>query len=86
VTVSPNPFSDVLRLRVELSDANEVKLTLFDQADKVVIEQELSGTSGSNSIDLNTQTLANGLYYLSIESNNGVEIRIVVKQQVFGRR
>jgi hypothetical protein len=84
-SVSPNPFTDILQIQITSNTSAELNIALFDQSGREVIKQLLTGTTGLNAVDLNTQTLSNGLYYLRIETENGVEIKKVVKQNVYSR-
>jgi len=40
----------------------------------------LANTSSNDKVELNINTLANGIYYVKIQSNNSFEVIKIVKQ------
>lgn len=67
VSVYPNPASQMARISFELKENTSVKMNLFDATGKLVISNTHNGTSGSNSFELNTDDLKNGLYFLQVQ-------------------
>jgi hypothetical protein len=79
IAMRPNPFSDVLRIEIGLQEDGDIHMKLIDQAGREVIDAIHPGVSGFNQFDLNTESLATGLYYLHVETASGVVIKKVVK-------
>jgi hypothetical protein len=77
----PNPVKDVLLVQINSSDRGIVKLNLFDQRGKKIIEKQLekAGDSFDNTIDVSR--IAKGTYFLELKVGDGAaEIRKIVKQ------
>lgn len=67
VSVSPVPFRDVLRVRLESAAHTEARLTLRDVLGSVVFSQNLWLTVGENDMQLLAEHLLPGTYLLSLE-------------------
>lgn len=61
----PNPAEDNLNISLQSSQANE--LFLIDIYGKVILRQEIQG----NEVQLNTQNLSNGTYFVHVNFVNG---------------
>ena len=72
IKVAPNPFDQLLTIS---SAALIEALTLRDAQGKVVLQQ----TPASNSIALQTSVLQSGIYFLEVQTENGIELLKVVK-------
>lgn len=71
VLVFPNPVSDVLTINLEGLTPSDYKLELFDGIGKLVISNEYSVSSQTQTSKLNLEGYAAGNYYLKISSANG---------------
>jgi Secretion system C-terminal sorting domain len=79
--VSPNPFQDELRVRLELSETDFVKLWLANGLGQVVqMGLEETREKGVYEETLRTNDLAPGVYYLTLQTKRGVETKKIVKQ------
>ncbi|HYV90256.1 MAG TPA: T9SS type A sorting domain-containing protein [Chitinophagales bacterium] len=65
VIVFPQLFSDVLNIRTEKSDVYDI--FIYDIASRKILQQEFI-----NSVTLNTELLAKGIYVYEIRNKNGV--------------
>ena len=74
VSVYPNPNSGVFT--VELANGVNKTIEVVDVTGRVV----LSNTTANNTTDVNISTLANGVYYVKVKSENVSEVIKVVKQ------
>ncbi len=72
--VYPNPNTG--EFTIELNNGSVKNIDVMDLTGRVVI----SNTSSNDKVDFNINTLANGVYYVRIQSNNTVEIIKIVKQ------
>jgi PKD repeat protein len=71
VSVFPNPSNGLLNLNI-MSINNGVVLTnIYDVTGKLVYNQTLSVSQGSQVISLDLEYLQNGLYFLTIDENEG---------------
>jgi len=74
IKVYPNPTSGVFT--VELKNASVKTIQVTDLTGRVI----MTNASSNEKIDVNINTLANGIYYVKIQSDNTVEVIKVVKQ------
>lgn len=74
-TVFPNPFSNHVSIK---NDSNKnLKINLIDITGKELIKPVVSS---SNKIDLNTEKIGTGIYFLQIKEGEKVKIQKVIKQ------
>ncbi|MBA2612334.1 MAG: T9SS type A sorting domain-containing protein [Bacteroidetes bacterium] len=74
VLVYPNPNTGVFT--IELNNGSVKNIDVMDLTGRIV----LSNTTSNDKVDFNINTLANGVYYVRIQSNNTVEVIKIVKQ------
>ncbi len=74
ILVYPNPNRG--EFTIELNNGSFKNIELMDLTGRVII----SDTSSNDKVDFNINTLANGVYYVRIQSNNTVEVIKIVKQ------
>jgi hypothetical protein len=69
--VFPNPANTNTNFNINLKLGADVAYTITDLSGKVLVSQkELNRPAGSNRISLNTEGLANGMYYLNVSAGN----------------
>ena len=69
VELAPNPTqSDVF---ITLNTANEVRLNICDMYGRVLKEQVVAANLGINTIQLSTADLANGVYFVNVNTAEG---------------
>lgn len=74
ILVYPNPNTG--EFTIELNNGSVKNIDVMDLTGRVII----SNTSSNDKVDFNINTLANGVYYVRIQSNNTVEVIKIVKQ------
>jgi hypothetical protein len=74
LSVYPNPTNGMFI--VELVNGLNKTIEVSDVTGRTIV----SANSSDDKIDMNLQTLANGIYYVTIRSNNAVEVMKIVKQ------
>lgn len=74
ILVFPNP--NMGEFTIELNNGSLKNIDLMDLTGRVII----SKTSSNDKVDFNINTLANGIYYVRIQSNNTVEVIKIIKQ------
>lgn len=73
INVYPNPVKDIATLDITLSESSNATIQVVDLMGRTVIDLGTkSFKAGQNSIELNTTNLSNGMYFVKINSNNGV--------------
>lgn len=73
INVYPNPVKDIATLDITLSESSNATIQVVDLMGRTLIDLGTkSFKAGQNSIELNTTNLSNGMYFVKINSNNGV--------------
>jgi len=76
----PNPFSNFLSIRFDMPEQGPVKMDLYSMdgslIKNIVDDNRPKGISG---IEINTSSLANGIYLLRLETAGGVNMKKIVK-------
>jgi hypothetical protein len=70
--IYPNPANDEFNVRVDINAVSDVKISLIDLTGKLVISSVTKEVSGLNTITINTSTLASGIYFVEVETNEGI--------------
>jgi len=66
-SVYPNPANEIVNVSYELASAGNVSLTVTDISGKVIMSNDLGvQTAGSYKSNLNTASLANGVYFYTL--------------------
>ncbi len=74
ILVYPNPNTGIFT--VELNNGSVKNIEVMDLTGRVI----LSSSSVNDKVDFNINTLANGVYYVRIQSNNTVDVIKIVKE------
>lgn len=74
VKLYPNPNTGEFTL--ELINGSSKNIELMDVTGRIILSQ----TTSNDKIDVNINTLSNGIYYVRIQSNNAVEVIKIVKE------
>ena len=82
LTLSPNPFSSELRLRIRMEKEERVSVLLRDLNGAVRLKaaEYVLQAAGLHNLVLNTSALPPGVYLLEVSSESRKEIKRVVKQ------
>ncbi len=75
--VFPNPSNDYLNIDFTLNAASNVAVSMIDVTGKTVYNNQLNNLNGNQGLVINTSTLANGIYSLSLKTNEGTITRKV---------
>jgi photosystem II stability/assembly factor-like uncharacterized protein len=82
VEVQPNPFSDVLNLKIGLNTEGSLSYSIFDESGKLVYKNQENLKKGGHILSLNAASIGitqSGVYFLKIETNEGVKTIKLVK-------
>ena len=77
-TVNPNPFSKELILSMEVNTSTDVTIQVLDVAGKI-LQSKSATVAGTSTETLNLQTLASGIYFINLVTEEGTVTRKVVK-------
>lgn len=79
--IFPNPASDNFAVRYIMGVASEVTIKVTDITGKVVAEfAEGTQTEGTHELNVNASSFAEGIYYVTIASENSILTKKVVKK------
>lgn len=78
MNVFPNPAVDNATVSFELNGEASVNVTVTDLAGKVVYTNNLGNVAGANSVEINTASMANGVYMVNVEANGAVSTQKLV--------
>ncbi|MBL7933651.1 MAG: T9SS type A sorting domain-containing protein [Bacteroidia bacterium] len=71
MSIYPNPASNNLTVKTVVSDNSKATLKMVNTLGQVVYTKDLALSAGQNSIDLNVQNFATGIYNVVLISENG---------------
>ena len=72
VRVYPNPASAVVNYTLDMPEAGQAMVQVYNLAGMVVLTQQQTFNAGANQQTLAISTLKNGNYFIKISSSNGV--------------
>lgn len=73
MTITPNPSSNNVQIKIKINKAGAGTITVFDAAGKMVLQQKTNLQSGNNSIAVNNiTTLKEGYYIVRLLANDEI--------------
>jgi Secretion system C-terminal sorting domain len=79
-SLSPNPVQSNATIAISVAKACKLNLSICDLSGKIVKQWNASITEGNNSIPVNTEGLASGVYHIIASGNNNKAIFRFIKQ------
>ncbi len=76
--VSPNPFSDVVNVRIALLEATDLDVDILDLTGKKIASTHFKGAIGDNQYPLSIKAVS-GIYFIQIQAKNIILTRKIVK-------
>lgn len=77
----PNPFSESTTIYFELFEQADVKLTIYDQSGRVILQQLISDAmEGANYYQVNLSSLASGVYFYELRSGQYKVVNKMIAQ------
>jgi Secretion system C-terminal sorting domain len=70
LVVYSNPFSDMIRLKVNVSRAQDLTMTVSDMLGKTYVKQVYHAQSGDNLVNLTSSITSQGMYILRIHGDS----------------
>ena len=82
ISINPNPISSGqnILVSIDLNQSIDMNLQIIDIAGKIVYNQLVKLTEGKNEINIDSQFLNGGMYFLKLSSENGVTTKKIVIQ------
>lgn len=81
VRVSPNPFKDIISVKITLLNKESVKLKLLNQSGNVILRKSVNAQEGLNTIELtDVSKLPSGIYILEITTSAEVKREKILKK------
>jgi hypothetical protein len=80
VVVYPNPFSDHIAASVVLTAPSQVTMSIIDITGKTIYTGKVSGGTGSNTFNVDTDKLDNGLYFMVLEYNGTKTVQKIIRR------
>lgn len=81
MSIAPNPVSDILTVELNLEQSKSLGLTMTAVDGTTVLTQKLGNlTSGKNTTQLDIANLPSGIYFLSVQNEEGRLTSRVIKQ------
>jgi hypothetical protein len=78
VSVSPNPAVDMINISFDATAGGKVIVSIIDQNGSVVVNKNLSAVTGKNTSQLDVSNLANGVYYIKLQTGSVVKMTKLV--------
>jgi len=80
VITTPNPFNGVLHVKYNSTTDGNIHVELMDLLGKTYLQQNQSVNKGDNALDLNTEVLPVGVYFIRINNGNEVISHRIIKR------
>jgi len=78
IRVYPNPFVEVTNIEIDLADAQEVSVEVFNAIGQRVTQRNYGQLSGKNTLPFNAQNFENGMYFINITIDNTLTTKKVI--------
>lgn len=79
ISVYPNPTKGNVKVDIKGLQAQNVQISVLDVTGRVIMTEKATVNTNAN-IELNTQNLSNGIYFISLQSNGQKAIAKFIKQ------
>lgn len=79
ILIGPNPFDDRIKITFGNTPTNKRRFVFADRLGKIISEGEIPLNNDSFELELNTSTLAQGVYYLSLETDRFEKGYVLIK-------
>lgn len=79
-TIFPNPVNNDMNLTFDLLEKSYLEYSIIDLNGRVMLSNKLVANKGANTISINTQSIATGLYILKLKTNQGSLVKRIVKE------
>lgn len=73
LAIFPNPAKDVVNVQFFAETEGDYKISIFDIAGKEVMTQAKTFAEGDNNIELKTERISKGIYFIKVFNENQIE-------------
>ncbi|MFT4535422.1 MAG: hypothetical protein ACJA1A_000959 [Saprospiraceae bacterium] len=82
ISINPNPVSlgENILVNVDLNQSVDMNLQIIDITGKTVHNQSVNAAVGNNEINIDSQSLNSGMYFVKLSSENGVTTKKIAIQ------
>ena len=81
IAVFPNPVASNMTVSINLADAKNLKMNIQNVVGQTVIQNNMNLNAGNNTIEIATETLQNGTYFLQLSDMVGTKtVKFVVNK------
>lgn len=80
ISIAPVPATDILNIELNVIEAQNINIQLFDISGKEVLNQNFDVTTGLQNLPINIQNIAAGVYMLNVTGLNDVSTHKVIKE------
>lgn len=77
ISLSPNPATNLLLVKINGMEADEIDLNLMDQHGKIYKSISLKCKKGENNFTFNIEDLPKGLYYINLLGKNSQSVKFI---------
>jgi hypothetical protein len=77
--IAPNPFTDGTTIRFTLTRAQRARVLITDMAGRIVLDERMSGSAGTNALLWNAKDAPSGVYFVKLETEEGTGVKKVVR-------
>jgi hypothetical protein len=78
-TLAPNPAFDLTRVIVDMQASAKASIAVYDVAGMQVATKQVQLNQGKQSIEINTATLPQGIYFVKLQTGDKVGLQKLVK-------
>jgi hypothetical protein len=76
----PNPANELVNVNLDLNNAGNVRFTIYNQLGQEVMVENRDLAAGNTLVQLNTEALTSGIYFLNIAvGNNSTSSKLIIK-------
>ncbi len=79
LSVRPNPFTEATTILFGCEQAREARISVTDMMGRVVLQQKMDAVPGLNTFRWNAGSVSAGVYFVRVETAEGIAARKVVK-------
>jgi|GEM_PF-5322018 len=77
--MAPNPVKHTITMHYQLTNEQEVSISVADIKGNLIISQKQEGKPGENELRLNVRDLGPGMYHVILKTTNGVDYERFIK-------
>ncbi|MDZ4664393.1 MAG: PKD domain-containing protein [Bacteroidota bacterium] len=80
ILLFPNPAKELTHLRVNMTNAGDISIAIYEITGKLVQQQDRKAFQGVNEVELQTNDLKKGMYFVTINSGNAKKTVRLIKE------